>query len=297
MTGNVVVAKQSFQHPVVAKLRGDSGQVVWTYELRDASTPQLAAMADGDVVVAAGLNPQGLLLARLTADGKERWTYRLTGGSHSVDAVAPLDAGGFVVAASFVGAPAVGNRQRRNREAFVAAFHPDGAFRWQMPVRDSRSIHAVTALAAAGDDVVIGGSFRGRLSIGDRTAEADELAGYVARLRAEDGSARWLRTPTPVDGFVQIAVHGDRLLVTGTAPAGRVLAGLDAATGDLLWSQPYGNGSVHFHPLAISGNSLVVAGAFSSRLELGPTRLRAQGFDSMLARLDPAPPCDQTPRE
>jgi len=108
----------------------------------------------------------------------------------------------------------------------VALDAATGAERWRRPI-DSSEWVVVTALAAAGSDTLVAGSFSGTLRAADKVVSSGGRAdGFVARLSAR-GEVAWLvRMGGPSADAVQgIAIAGDRIAIAGTFGAGADLLG------------------------------------------------------------------------
>jgi hypothetical protein len=101
-----------------------------------------------------------------------------------------------------------------------------GAMRFRLGV-DSSEWVIIAAIAAAGDDLLIAGSFSGTLRTGARVVSSGgKHDGFVARI-TPSGEPRWLvRLGGPGgDGIQGVAARGDRIAIAGTFSAGADLQG------------------------------------------------------------------------
>ena len=140
----------------------------------------------------------------------------------------PLVAAGALVIAASGGSGEVAGLAMRGRPgaALVAVDRGTGATRWTLAV-DANEWAIVTALAAAGADLVVAGSFSGTLRIGSHVVSSGgKHDGFVARI-ADTGAPRWLvRVGGPGGDSIQgVATHGTRIAITGTFSAGADLLG------------------------------------------------------------------------
>ncbi|HEX2687920.1 MAG TPA: hypothetical protein VHN14_14935 [Kofleriaceae bacterium] len=141
----------------------------------------------------------------------------------------PLVRSGHVVVAALGGTGAVAGLELRGEPgaAVVALDAATGAVAWKLAI-DATEWSVIAALAAAGDGVLVGGSFSGTLRIGARVvSSAGKSDGFVARLTAA-GDVAWLvRVGGPgADAIQGVASSGDRIAVAGTFAAGADLRGL-----------------------------------------------------------------------
>ena len=84
-----------------------------------------------------------------------------------------------------------GGELRGDRACVVIALDDTGKDRWHLTI-DSTEWVLATAMAALGDDVIVGGSFDGTLRIADKVVtSAGGSDGFVARI-ASDGKLVWL---------------------------------------------------------------------------------------------------------
>jgi len=108
----------------------------------------------------------------------------------------------------------------------VALDAASGAPRWRLAI-DSSEWSLITAIAPAGEDVVVGGSFSGTLRAAAKVvSSAGKSDGFVARITAK-GEVAWLvRTGGAWADAVQgVAVAGDRIAIAGTFATGAELLG------------------------------------------------------------------------
>jgi hypothetical protein len=277
------------------------------------------ALAAGDARVVVGLGGQGTIqvgdtpvvlrgepgaaLASLaTADGAIEWALPVGAtGWAMIRAVAVTDDGGAVAVGSFAGTLRAGARvvtAGGPSDGFAVRVDPAGQVAW-----------LITAVAAGGDGLVVGGTFSGDAdargvaltAMEPRSASAD---GFVAALDP-DGAVRWARSfggakddavagvTITADGLIGVAatLRGD-VLVDDRAVSTRGLADGAVITYDgkgtrravaLIGGADYDTAA----GIGALGVDLVFAGAYAGDLVLGASRLESRGGDgSLVAVLD-----------
>lgn len=210
----------------------------------------------------------------------------------------PLAVNGLVFAA-LGGKTAANVALRGDPGALVVALDAKtGAQRFARAI-DSSDWSSITALAAAKDGVIVGGSFSGTLRAGAKTvSSAGKADGFVARIDGK-GEVAWLIRVGGVaaDAVQGVATAGDRIAIAGTFAAGADLLGeplkpydektpradgfvaeLDAK-GTRVWSQTFGgklDDSVV--GVAIDGAGRVaVAASARAVIRIGSTELATMG--------------------
>ncbi|HEU0029317.1 MAG TPA: hypothetical protein VFQ53_01705 [Kofleriaceae bacterium] len=184
--------------------------------------PIRGVAGDGVVAYAATGTAERTTLSAYRGN-RPAWSATLAGNG------GPLARTRSLVVAALAGHDKIADVAVRGAPAAVlAAFDGgSGAPRWKLPI-DSSEWSVVTALAVAGDDVVVGGSFAGTLRAGGRVvSSAGKSDGFIAHVTAAGQVAWLLRTGGPGADAVQgIAVAGDRIAITGTFTAGAELLGV-----------------------------------------------------------------------
>ncbi|MBA3394712.1 MAG: hypothetical protein H0T89_18845 [Deltaproteobacteria bacterium] len=139
----------------------------------------------------------------------------------------PLARTPTLVIAAVLGGSAAGVTLRGEPGAVVVGLDPrTGVARWKLAV-DSSEWALVAAIAAAGEDVIVGGSFAGTLRAGAKTvSSAGKSDGFVARITAT-GEVVWIvRLGGPgADAVAGVASTGSRVVIAGTFAAGADLLG------------------------------------------------------------------------
>ena len=232
-------------------LRGVAGDGTLTYAAITAETPSstvLEARRGNAIVwttvVAGSGGPLaitgGLLVATLTGTGPI--------GVRDPAAAAPAPA--TAQASSVHGEPGA---------VVVGLDAATGAARWRATL-DASEWCVVSAIAAAPDGIIVGGSFAGSLRIGGRAvASGGRSDGFIAKLTTT-GAIAWLvrvggSGPDAVQG---VAIRGPRVAIAGTFAAGADLLGHDLpafddkspyadafvaaldANGAVVWSSTFG---------------------------------------------------------
>ena len=238
-------------------------------------------------------------------NGAVSWSTEVPGGGGPIAAANAL----VVVTTSAAGGIAIAGAPRVLRgDPGILAIALDagtGAIKWVLPL-DSGEWAVASAIAAAGDGVVIGGSFSGTLRAGAKVVTSAGTAdGFVAKLGAA-GTVDWIiRMGGPGgDAITGVAARGDRIAIAGTfgmdadlfgqrlvqiddrSPlADAVVAELDLA-GALRWVQTFGG---HYDE-AVAGVAIdesgrvAVASNARGKLAVGSHELSAQGTgDGLIA--------------
>jgi len=156
---------------------------------------------------------QDVFVARLSGDGRLLWVRAIGGGAGSrVSAGVTVRADGtLLVHGSYRGAPALLGADDRpvvtlppsgkttfgheRQAAFIAAYSPEGVPR-VLATGTGTGDQGVSHVAFVGDDLVLLGSYRGKLQIGGAGPAIESRGGedaWLARLRP-DGSAAWATT-------------------------------------------------------------------------------------------------------
>jgi hypothetical protein len=228
--------RDRFAHPFAAAL-DENGEVAWSWTIASAGNglaTSLAATADGDVVVGGAYNGPGRtsagtdlgheraeegFVARLDPSGAERWLNVMAGfGSDGVRALAAAEAGDVVAAGFFTKTLHAGGALLDSlgcEDVFVARYGPAGEHRWSTSFGDEVA-QLPTAVAVAGDTVVVGG---------DTFGDIDLRVAYLPFQGDVDAFAAVLEGSTPSwgalwgDGAAQrvagVAILSDRIVVAG----------------------------------------------------------------------------------
>ena len=191
----------------------------------------------------------------------------------------------------------------------IALDRKTGTERWRLAF-DSTAWSVVSSLAAAGNDVIVGGLFAGTLRAGTHVvSSAGGSDGFVARVSAT-GEVVWLARigGAGADGVQGVAARGATIAIAGTFTAGAELLGASLAPYDER--SPFGDGFV----AALDGNgarrwfatfggryddvvagvaidelgNTIVAATVHDVIKLGDTELAAQGEgDGLVAWYSP----------
>jgi hypothetical protein len=266
---NVEVANAKLD-AVVAKLDANTGALLWWKPLVGRFTSRgsaITATATGDVVV-AGIFEESILI-----DDRE---------------------------------PPLQSALQSNgiSSGFAAALTADGKLvRWQTLIDgnlepNDRRTSGLGVTVADGDQVVVGGSFRGDLAIGDEPTSAGERDVFLLGLDARSGAPTWLRTfgNSADDVLHQLASANGELVAVGSfanmldlgdstfSAFGRDIFALTFdAQGEPRWAQRFGgNGTEHMAAVTKSpqtGQTFVTA-AFSSAVTVGGSEVQPRGPES-----------------
>lgn len=181
---------------------------------------------DGTHVFAAFAQPDGKASTVEAWRGASvAWTAALGGAAgelvHTGPQVAVALSGAGTVTA---GAPI---ELRGDPAAIVVALDAKtGAIAWRLPV-DSTGWALVTSMAAAGNDLLVGGSFGGTLRIGSKVvSSAGGSDGFIARVTPVGALAWLVRVGGPgADGVQGVDATDARIAIAGTFSAGAELGG------------------------------------------------------------------------
>lgn len=188
---------------------------------REGGSLRGIAAGEGVVFAAFAIADRTVIEARPEAP-TPTWRTELAGSP------GPIARAGAVVAVTLGGADEVAGVQMRGRPGAVVVGldAATGATRWKLGV-DSSEWAVISAIAAAGDELLIAGSFTGTLRTGPHVVSSGgKHDGFVARITA-GGQARWLvRLGGPGGDAIQgVAARGDRIAIAGTFTAGADLQG------------------------------------------------------------------------
>jgi hypothetical protein len=284
-----------------------SGGTVATNQARDGAEPVLPA-SDGSTTAAGERLACGLISGP---------------GEDLLSALAATPDGGLIAAGTFEGradldpgADEEMRGQEDGRAAYVISLDAEGGVRW---ARDfgGPSIE-VSALATAGEDTLVVGTFQGELDLGSGTTLRSDICGsgwelFVIKLNGR-GETVWARAITGAswisgqdlaladDGSIRLAgtFEGTVDLDPGRGEVLRTAAGLKGAfvialdsEGAFRWASTFGGdwlGSVLRLAAGPSG-SVMVLGSFQGTLDLDPGQTedlrRSRGsYDIFLVKLD-----------
>lgn len=182
----------------------------------------LRGVAGDGALTFAALTIKDSTILEARRGSKPAWETSIAGSA------GPLVRTGAALVATLGGTGSVaGIALRGGPGAVVVAIDPaTGQLRWKLAI-DSSEWSIVTAIAAAGDDVIVGGSFSGTLRVGSKiVSSAGKSDGFVARIAAT-GSIAWLVRVggAGADAVQGVATSGDRIAIAGTFAAGAELAG------------------------------------------------------------------------
>jgi hypothetical protein len=266
----------------------------------------------GDAPVALRGEPGAALASLATADGAVEWVLPVGAtGWAMIRAVAITDDGGAVAVGSFAGTLRAGPRGVTSggpSDGFALRVDRTGAVAWLIRIGGERA-DAITAVAAGGGGLVVGGTFSGDAdargvalaAIEPRSASAD---GFVAALDG-DGAVRWARAfgGAKDDAVAGVAITADGVIAVAATLRGDVLVDDRAvstrglADGALITYDGKGTrravaliGGADYDTAAgigALGVDLVIAGSYAGDLVLGASRLESRGGDgSLVAVLD-----------
>lgn len=239
-------------------------------------------------------------------DGEHLWELRLSAELGNEFGLA-VDGEGNVFASGLSYGPISAGGPGSPQGAFVMKLRPDGEQVWLRATTGDGAWPTVTTSAVDGaGNVYVGGLFTEAFSFGDvQVSPAGELNGYVARL-SPDGDVVFVKTFAVLDfgSAPEVAVTPEGEMIVGMSAYGGVdfgdgpIGSLD--TYDVLLARFDGEGALA-RTLTLEGNSTerlfgltvgpdgapVVMGDFDSLLDIGDTRLLAEGGgrDLFLARL------------
>jgi outer membrane protein assembly factor BamB len=191
-------------------------------------------------------------------------------------------------------------------DAFVAAFEPNGKFRWATHLGGEMGMAAGRTIAVDhSGHVVVGGEFSGTIRLApnmDRTAQGAS-DGFVAEFAGSDGKLMWTESfsgqsahalttvrTVAIDQMDRVVCGGEfrDTLVTGK----QTFSGhggddlyvimLSAHKGTTMWARTFGNQtSEQFGGLALGGNGFIfVGGAKTGAIDLGMGHLPGLGASS-----------------
>ncbi len=215
-------------------------------------------------------------------------------GTCTVQAVAPLPSGDFIIAGTFSGRLDLGTAvlAQGTRDAFVARLSAQGELQWLRHLYATDTVQ-LNAIAVAGDDLWLAGHFEGELHLGDlRSATAQ--GAFVALLDLS-GAPAWLNSHGPAGSASAAAIvaAGDHAWLTGFVSQNGLTQSLTQAwhrDGTLRWSHT-SQGSTFAKSAAIARtpSGVLVGGDFSDDLAMGEHRVSSSGGrDIFLTALDDA---------
>lgn len=181
----------------------------------DGTLLQIASLAvapNGDVAVAGYFNgtlqigiesftsqmgSRDAFLAVFDANGALQYVKAFGDQAYqAAHAVAFDPEGNVYLGGSFAGAVSFGGEEGLEAggtgDGFLVSYKPDGAFRWQVPVRGA-GFQAVYALAVTNDgDVIAAGRMEGESSLGPLEGELPQAIDmFLARFDATSGEVKW----------------------------------------------------------------------------------------------------------
>ena len=271
---------------MLAKIAG-GGQVAWATRFAGKFSEKLDALitTPDDNVVFAGsggifkigetvINPNsyvGMFVASVDGDGGYRWHVRCSGDNVLVTSMAHAKDGSLYVAGSYAGKMGYGgpecggfslesakNGPNALQRSFLLKLAPD---------------HSVAML----EDLGLYNDF-GFLNSGPRVAVADNgdfvvASRLIAPLTVNQGGNPQLLEPLPAGGLVVLRL----------AAAGLATGELDLVGGGFAGQRP------ELHALAMTGDSIHLAGGFSQHLCFGSTVLTAASLDGFFTTLQLTP--------
>jgi hypothetical protein len=246
-------------------------------------------------------SPDGFVVS-LTPTGQVRWVRQLGGsGAVRVRALAVAPSGALIVGGGFDDILTLSNEisltSNGLQDGFVAVFAPDGTARWARQFGGDRP-DVVAAVAAHGPSgVLAAGSFHRAVAIGEEqlSATGERADAFMAALDLNSGAPLWARRyggpgndavyaiSSGEDGQIVAAGNFDGVGLFGAAPL-EAEGGTDvfiasyAADGRHLWSSRLGGaGRDDAYAATRAGATIVVAGSFSSRMQVADTQLVSRG--------------------
>lgn len=267
----------------------------------------------GGVAFASAAGNYDLFVAKYAGTtGAHLWSHRYGGlGEEHALATCVDPNGDLYVAGYFSGTTNLGGIDLPSAgasDAFLAKYRGgDGTFAWAVRFGGA-SDESAEALACDGTRVVVGGRFRSssiNLGGADLVSQGQDdlvLASFTAS-GAHAWSARYGGAGN--DDLTSVALGGGAVYITGSfaAPIGLggitltpqgaadiYLARYDAAAGAHAWSKRFGGaGSEVPAKIVVSTAGIVIAGRFSSTLDLGGGELSSAGGDDVfVATLAPS---------
>ena len=173
--------------------------------------------------------------------------------------------------------------------AFVLRLAPDGTVRWVRRFAADRGV-ALSALALAGDTVVVAGALSGALEIdGQRLASTSAQDCLVASLDARSGALRWLHScgaaRYPATARAVVADPAGNVYVVGDHHPELFVVSYDRE-GALRWQQHITGSAtmVEASAAVVVGDELIVGGALTGSLRIGAALELAStdGSDALL---------------
>jgi hypothetical protein len=291
-------------------LPGRAGAVALSGQIAAVAIAGDGSVELGGAPVALRGAPGAAIVGLAGKDGADRWVRPVGAtGWVVVRAMAALPGGEFAVAGSFAGTLRAGDAvvtAGGSSDGFTLRLGPDGAVRWLMRIGGAEA-DAITAVAAAPDGLVVGGTFTGGADargIALEPIDPDVIApdGFVARL-ADDGTVTWAKAfgGGSDDAVAGVAVSGRGII--GVAATLRDVAVVDGkqvtvrgqADAALLTFDAKGNrravaliGGADYDSasgLGARGDFFVMAAAYAGALVLGATHLDAAGGDGAVIML------------
>lgn len=214
----------------------------------DASTTFVALALPDEPAGASEARPRGLApppkpgprsIVEARRDGRVRWAIELQGS------VGPIARTPSLVAVTLTGSDHVEGVAVRGQPALAVVGLDDqvGGPKFFRAFESTEWVIA-TSIAAAGDDILVGGSFSGTLRAGAMVVSSGGKSdGFVARLSSK-GELLWLVRlgGSHADAVQGVAATGDRIAIAGTVGPTADLQGEPLDTGDE--KTPYADGFV-----------------------------------------------------
>ncbi|UQA62807.1 hypothetical protein [Polyangium aurulentum] len=187
---------------------------------------------------------------------------------------------------------------------YIVKLAPNGTTIWQRTFNHTGE-EAILVVPDHAGDLIVSGSFWEPIDFGTGLVTAFSAEdGFVIKLDA-NGNTLWTRVITGKQ-YQYAAVQGVDLannpvvsvnyittVDTGSGPIASaggfdsVLAKLDTATGNTLWTRHYGgSGDDWVHARVDATGDIIASAWFSGTLDLGGGPLTSNGYDALVARLD-----------
>lgn len=215
-----------------------AGNTLWSKKLGDdtgaVNVGGLALAPDGSVVVggwffgtqnfgAGEVSSSGnsSFIARYDAQGQHVFSIAFAGDANQVTTLA-VDAKGAVILGGFNrGLMTFGKEfsSPYGGSAFVARLEPDGTPGWFVQFGGESNLSSLAL--SEGGDVVLGGTYSGKMTFGDQTFTAPSQDGFVAKLSSA-GAPLWLKSFGGTDYYAKanvsaVVINGaEHALFTGS---------------------------------------------------------------------------------
>jgi hypothetical protein len=214
-----------------------AGATLWSKKLgNDTGLVNIAGLAvapDGTVVVGgwfSGTQNFGAgdvfspgptsFIARYDAQGRHVFSIALAGQSNQLTALAVEAKGGVIFGGVNRGSITFGKEfTSMLGSAFVGRLEPDGSTGWFVQAGGSSNLNSLAL--SEGGDVVLGGTYSGQMTFGDKTFTALASGGFIAKLSSA-GAPLWLKSFGGADysspmNVATVAVNGEgHALFTGS---------------------------------------------------------------------------------